>query len=110
MFSGESGKTTLKRRWRTIKAARSKLGATIPPVRVEYKVPALSAPEEIQRIVAAIREYKLNVLIFDPLYLGLLRGNRKVEPGNVFAMGELLTGIVEACVAEGCTPVFRAPR
>jgi hypothetical protein len=106
MFSGESGKTTLKRRWRTIKAARSKLGATIPPVRVEYKVPALSAPEEIQRIVAAIREYKLNVLIFDPLYLGLLRGNRKVEPGNVFAMGELLTGIVEACVAEGCTPVF----
>ena len=106
MFSGESGKTTLKRRWRTIKAARSKLGATIPPVRVEYKVPALSAPEEIQRIVAAIHEYKLNVLIFDPLYLGLLRGNRKVEPGNVFAMGELLTGIVEACVAEGCTPVF----
>lgn len=104
MFSGESGKTTLKRRWRTIKAARSKLGATIPPVRVEYKVPALSVPEEIQRIVAAIREYKLNVLIFDPLYLGLLRGNRKVEPGNVFAMGELLTGIVEACVAEGCTP------
>lgn len=106
VFSGESGKTTLKRRWRTIKATRTKLGDTVAPVRIEYKVPALSDAAEIARVVEAIRKHKLTVLIFDPMYLGLLKGNRKVEASNVFAMGELMQGIIEACVAEGCTPIF----
>ena len=108
VFSGESGERTLGKRWRAIKATYAKLGHTVRSPWINLEAPALGDPQVIARIVQDIRKLKLDVIVFDPLYLSLLRGQRArgVESSNVFAMGALLYEIANACVKEGCTPIF----
>jgi len=48
----------------------------------------------------------LKVIVFDPAYTSLLKGNTKASASNVFDMGAVLSTITEACLAEGATPVF----
>ena len=76
------------------------------PPRIEFNpTPKLSDDGDIATVTAFIKKRNLKVIIFDPAYTSLLKGNTKASASNVFDMGAVLSKISEACLAAGATPV-----
>ncbi len=105
LISGESGMVTLRRKALAICHEKGLEFAALP-LHWRFRVPHFSVDEQIQHISAEVKELGLEVMIFDPMYLGLLAENTQVSAGNVLQMGPILQRVVDACLPYGCTPVL----
>lgn len=105
LISGESGMVTLRRKALAICHEKG-LDFAALPLHWRFRVPKFSVDEQIQHISAEVKELGLQVMIFDPMYLGLLAENSQVSAGNVLQMGPILQRVVDACLPYGCTPVL----
>jgi RecA-family ATPase len=104
LISGESGKPTLKKKALAVCKAK---GLSLPDLKIHwrFRMPSFSVDEEREAIAEYVRENRLDVMIFDPMYLGLFSENSNVSAGNVLQMGPLLQKVVDTCLPYGCTPV-----
>ncbi len=105
MYSGESNAPTVATTVRNILASKNRKPAEVQ-VYLQFATPKLSVDGDIAAVSAFIKRRNLKVIIFDPAYTSLLKGNAKASASNVFDMGEVLSKITEACLAAGATPVF----
>jgi hypothetical protein len=105
MYSGESNAPTVATTVRNILASKNRKPGEAA-VYLQFATPKLSADGDIAAVTAFIKKRGLKVIIFDPAYTSLLKGNSKASASNVFDMGEVLSKITEACLAAGATPVF----
>ena len=105
MYSGESNAPTVATTVRNILASKNRKSAEAT-VYLQFATPMLSVDGDLAAIRAFIRKRNLKVIIFDPVYTTLLKGNAKASASNVFDMGAVLSTISEACLAEGATPIF----
>ena len=67
--------------------------------------PRLALRQDQAIIRRKIRDSGAQSVTFDPAYLMLLAGT-ETEAGSVFEMGDLIRGIQDVCLAEGCMPIF----
>ena len=105
MYSGESNAPTVAATVRNILASKNRKPSEAA-VYLQFATPKLSADGDLAAIRAFIKKRNLKVIIFDPVYTTLLKGNAKASASNVFDMGAVLSTISEACLAEGATPIF----
>ncbi|MFI4874064.1 MAG: AAA family ATPase [Blastopirellula sp. JB062] len=102
VMSGESNRyalTDMVRRWSA--------GAEVDLSEVDnlvwsLKLPNLTSAASLHDLQAWIREYQLEVVLLDPLYL-MAPG---VNPANIFAMGAILSRLSRSCLGEGATPIL----
>lgn len=105
LISGESGKRTLRQKALAICDEKGlDLGSL--PLHWRFRVPHFSVDKQVQHISTEVKELGLDVMVFDPMYLGLLAENTQVSAGNVLQMGPILQRVVDACLPYGCTPVL----
>ncbi len=105
LISGESGKPTLKKKALAVCKAKG-LSLTDLKVHWRFRMPSFSVDEEREVIAEYVRENKLDVMIFDPMYLGLFAANTNISAGNVLQMGPLLQKVVDTCLPYDCTPIL----
>ena len=105
LISGESGKPTLKKKALAICKAK---GLNLGDLKIHwrFRMPSFSVAEERDAIAEYVQEKKLEVMIFDPMYLGLFSENSNINAGNVLQMGPLLQKVVDTCLPYNCTPVL----
>ena len=60
-------------------------------------------------MTAFIKKRNLKVIIFDPAYTSLLKGNTKASASNVFDMGAVLSKITRGLPGRRCYAGVRAP-
>ncbi len=104
IMSGESGEAVLQETARRVCAAK-KLELRDCDVLWGFRLPQLAALEDLAAVNTAIKQRKIQVAIFDPLYLALL-GDGKLDTANLFEMGALLRRVAEACLDAGATPIL----
>jgi hypothetical protein len=66
----------------------------------------LSDHEDLEVVRNLITTEKLKIVIFDPLYLALVGGEREIDTSNLFHIGPLLANLTRVCVEAGATPVL----
>lgn len=69
-----------------------------------FDLPQLSDPNDMEVLRERIAEHRLEVIVIDPTYLCLLKGNVNVQAASMFDMGPLLANIAELCLEAGATP------
>ena len=111
-LSGESGEAAIQdTALRICKAKKTSLAAA--RVTWGFTLPKLSDPNDMEALREIIEEHQLEVIIIDPVYLCLLKGNLEAQASSMFDMGPLLAGVSEVCLDAGCTPLlvhhFRKP-
>lgn len=104
VLSGESGGFTLKETADRICEARNRLLSTAD-VLWGFELPQLANSKHLEDIERTIQQRGIRVLIIDPAYLCLLAGTSGINPGDVFAMGQILKPIGELGERTGCTIV-----
>jgi hypothetical protein len=67
-------------------------------------LPQLANPQHLADLQKLLRQWKVEVLAVDPVYLSLLAGVKGVNTANLFDMGPLLRRACGACLEVGCTP------
>ena len=105
LISGESGKATLKRKAEAICESKG-LSLADLPIQWRFKMPQFADFAQRDEIIEAVREHRLDVMIFDPMYLGLLTENTSANAGNVLHMGPILQQVVDTCLPYDCTPIL----
>jgi len=105
VISGESGVPTLQKKALAICAAKGLKLADLP-IYWRFHMPQLSIDKEQAAIAAEVQEHRLDVMIFDPMYLALMTPETATNAGNVLQMGPLLKQVVDICLPHGCTPVL----
>ena len=105
LISGESGQPTLKKKALAVCKAKG-LSLTDLKIHWRFRMPSFSVVEERDAIAEYVRENRLEVMIFDPMYLGLFAENSNVSAGNVLQMGPLLQKVVDTCLPYDCTPIL----
>jgi AAA domain len=105
IMSGESGEATIKEIARRVCKAkgcvlRDILGSTL---QWSFRLPQISRPPDIEAIRRDIDNFKLDVLMIDPIYLSLNIGE---QASNLFAVGEKLATISALANQTGCTPLL----
>jgi hypothetical protein len=105
LLSGESGAATVQETARRICQAR---GTTLEKSGVfwGFNLPRLADREDLEHLHALIEEFRLEVVILDPLYLMLLAGHSETEAANLFQVGPLLSDAAQACLEAGATPIL----
>jgi replicative DNA helicase len=107
LLSGESGEWTLQETARRVCAARgidfAGLGERLC---WGFRLPQLARLEQRAALREALAEKRIEVLVFDPLYLALLAGQTELEAANLFDIGPLLLAVGRACLDVGCTPLL----
>ena len=107
LYSGESGMDTLQETAERIcKSKRVDLQAI--SAYWDPRLPPLNSEKECKELAKLIEGGKLELVIFDPLYLSLLAASsaKPVNPANLFEMGPLLQMISQTCLRAGATPIF----
>lgn len=105
VISGESGKATLQRKAKAICNSKC-LSLEDLSIQWRFRMPQLSVQTDLDALAEDVKQHRLDVLILDPMYLGLLTEKNANHAGNVFLMGVLLQRIVQTCLPYGCTPVL----
>jgi hypothetical protein len=100
--SGESGLGTLKNTAMEVAASKRIDLAGVGGLLWSEALPNLGRHEERQKLIATIRKHGVECLIVDPVYLALLNS----DPWNLFAQGELLRDISNACREAGATLIL----
>jgi replicative DNA helicase len=106
VLSGESGEAAILDTAQRICTAK---GIELSSCRVlwDFQLPNLSSDLDMAVLTTALIAERIGVVIIDPLYLCLLRGNAGgLQPSNMFDMGPLLLNGARACLNAGTTPVF----
>lgn len=105
LISGESGKPTLKKKALAVCKVK---GLNLADLKIHwrFRMPSFSVVEERDAVAEYVRENRLEVLIYDPMYLGLFAENSNVNAGNVMQMGPLLQKVADTCLPYDCTPVL----
>jgi hypothetical protein len=106
LISGESGGERLQKMFRAICKSKGIDRSEKVDIRWMLTLPRLALPEHLESLNEKIRQNKLDVIAIDPLYLCLLAGALEIQASNMFQMGPLLKAVVDACLAEGCTPIL----
>lgn len=104
IISGESGPASLQSTARRICDARGiDLAALGDWLQWEFSLPPLSDPRALSILHTLLADRKFDVVIIDPAYLALLTGGdlSADKASNLFAMGPLLCGLVNACSSAG---------
>jgi len=105
ILSGESGAFSLRNMARRVCQSRDVLLADAD-ILWGLDLPQLANPRHLLVLHDTITEQSIRVLIVDPAYLCLLSGTSQINPGNVFAMGEILKEIGDLGTATGCTIII----
>jgi hypothetical protein len=101
LWSGESGRKKVQR---ILKAQKEAHGITWPiPLFLNFFLPKLSLPEHLEVLHGVIVKNKLDVCIFDPLYMALLTAANAGLAGNVYAMGVVLEPLTKLGQDTNCT-------
>ena len=105
LISGESGKATLKRKAEAVCESK---GLKLEDLSLlwRFRMPKFANLAERDEIVETVREHRLDVMIFDPMYLALLAENTSANAGNALQMGPLLQQVVDTCLPYNCTPIL----
>jgi hypothetical protein len=103
MLSGESGDWAIGETVRRVCAARNVRPEDVDAL-WDFELPQLACPAHVDALAEGLREGGCGALVFDPLYLALLAGQKDLKASNLFDMGPLLRSISKACLAIGCTP------
>jgi hypothetical protein len=108
LISGESGGFTLKETARRICLAKG--------VRLEdtdtlwdFRLPKLTVTKEMDELRRGLEADRVEVAMFDPLYLCLLAGSKptaRPDAKNLFDIGPLLLEVAQVCLDVGCMPVL----
>jgi hypothetical protein len=107
LLSGESGEWTLQETARRVCTARGvDFGGLGDSLFWGFRLPQLTFPDQLAALRDALAERNVDVLLFDPLYLALLAGQKDLDAANLFHVGPLLLGVGRACLDVGCTPVL----
>jgi len=102
MMSGESGVSIIRRNAITICESRGLDLRAVDGLIVAGKLPKFGDARHGVAVSKFIEQHKLKVLIVDPAYLCM----PGVDPGNVFAQGELLGSMNTLCADRGCALVI----
>jgi replicative DNA helicase len=104
-ISGESGKHTIQETGRRVCKARG-----IDPARCgvfwDFRLPQLASLGDLTELKRGLSERRAEVVLIDPLYLSLLKGNTEINPGSIYGMGPLLMDVAHACSVVGATPIL----
>lgn len=105
VLSGESGGYTLRATAKRVCKAR---GKTLREADVLWgmDLPQLANAQHLIVLTETLMREQIDVLVIDPAYLCLLSGSNHINPGNVFAMGEVLNGIARVGNETGCTIII----
>ncbi len=111
-LSGESGEAAIQDTALRICNAK-KISLAAARVIWGFALPKLSDHIDMVALREIIEEHRLDVIIIDPVYLCLLKGNMEAQASSMFDMGPLLASVSELCLDAGCTPLlvhhFRKP-
>jgi replicative DNA helicase len=104
-ISGESGGAVVQRAARRICAAKNVKLAECA-VNWSFTLPELSNPLHLKILADVVAHVKAEVVIYDPLYLGLLcgAGAKGKEASSIFDMGPLLRNAGKIIQDAGATP------
>ena len=106
VMSGESAEATLRETAERICAAKGVDLRQDCDVLWSFMLPKFRDVQQRSALQDALRKNKIEVVIFDSLYLCLLDGASSVHPYNLFEVGPLLLHVSQACLAAGATPFF----
>lgn len=107
LISGESGEAAIQDCGRRVCRARGTDPSSLP-IWWSFRLPQVGSAIDRQRLREGLAGMQADVAIIDPLYLCLLAGSdaRDVNPGNLYAMGPLLSDLSRCCLDVGATPVL----
>jgi hypothetical protein len=72
-----------------------------------FKLPNFNRPDDLDWLGRHIDRHSIDVIALDPLYLAIAPiGKKKINPNDMFAMGQVLTGLNETCQQAGATPLL----
>jgi replicative DNA helicase len=108
VLSGESGEPTLQEIGRRVCKARGlELGDLKDWLYWGFDLPQLSDPDHVAALQQTLKDHAIEVLEYDPLYLGLLGANPDgISAANLYQTGPLLMSVGKACLEVGCTPLL----
>jgi replicative DNA helicase len=108
VLSGESGEPTLQEIGRRVCKARGlELEDLKDWLHWGFDLPQLSDPDHVEALQQALKDHGIEVLAYDPLYLGLLGANPDgISAANLYQVGPLLMSVGKACLEVGCTPLL----
>ncbi|MHB1033515.1 MAG: AAA family ATPase [Pirellulales bacterium] len=104
MMSGESGLATLRETIIRVCRAAGIDPAALSNLIVSAEVPRVAKQDHLDALERFVREHKLSVLMIDPAYQAM--GDAASEMGNLFAVGEVLRGLVALCQTAGTTLIL----
>jgi hypothetical protein len=98
---GESNAPTVATTVRNILASKNRKPSEAA-VYLQFATPKLSVDGDSAAVTAFIKRRNVKVIIFDPAYTSLLKGNTKANASNVFALiGNLISISVEYNLGKG---------
>jgi len=106
MISGESGGATLQETFLRVCHSKAVCDPALLDVFWFLQMPHLSDAEHLEMLHSEIQTHQLEVIIFDPLYLGLLAGNTDAQASNLYHIGPLLARLCGMCLDAGATPIL----
>jgi replicative DNA helicase len=105
-LSCESGGATLQETFMRVCKARQVEFAQCNVYPECVRIPKLGDPKELRNLAHWTKDLGFEVLIIDPVYLCLLAGNPKIDPHNLFQMGQALSDVGGAILEAGATPIL----
>ncbi len=112
ILSGESGPFALQSIARRVADAKGiDLGSVGDMLSWQFRLPQLAMIDQLDMLHAGLVRDKVEVAVFDPLYLSLLSGS-DARAENLFDMGPLLMRVAHVCDDAGTSPflLHHAPK
>jgi hypothetical protein len=106
VLSGESGEHTLQETAYRVCRAKG-IDFAESNVLWGFSLPQLACAPDVAALSKGLKDFGVEVLILDPLYLSLLAniGEHGLSAASIFDIGPLLMRVTRACL-DGCTPVL----
>lgn len=105
-LSGESGQYTIQETARRIANAMG-INPALGDVFWGFRLPCLGDPAGLESLAMMLEDVQPAVVVIDPVYLSLMgSATTGLSASNLFDVGPLLAGIVNACLQHGATPIL----
>ncbi|MEQ8788448.1 MAG: AAA family ATPase [Pirellulaceae bacterium] len=106
VVSGESGGAVIRNTFLRVCNSKGIEAPSNLPIHWMMHMPSLSCLDNLDRLAQLITDREIEVLVLDPLYLGLLAGNPNAQASNLFDMGPLYSMVCRTCLDAGATPIL----